>query len=58
MQKFSENFFRRLEVDDISGEYLIKIPVELADQLDWYEDTQIEFLLDGNELVLRERKDD
>jgi len=58
MKNFSENFFRSIEVDDISGDYLIKIPVELADHLDWYEDTQIEFLLDGNELVLRERKDD
>lgn len=58
MKNFSENFFRPLEVDDISGEYFVRIPVELADQLDWYEDTQIEFLLDGNELVLREGKDD
>lgn len=56
MKKKSGEIFESVEVDPISGEYYIKIPEQIMNELEWYEDTQIEFSLDGNEIVLSERK--
>ena len=54
MKKNSENIFESIEVDPISGEYYITIPEEVINELEWYEDTQIKFVIDGNEVILSE----
>ena len=56
MKKNSGEIFEPVEVDPISGEYFIKIPEEVMNELSWYEDTEINFYIDGNEVILSERK--
>ena len=55
MKKNSQNIFEPVEIDPISGEYYIKIPEQIMNELNWYEDTQIQFLIEGDEVVLSEK---
>jgi hypothetical protein len=57
MKKNSGDIFESIEVDPISGEYFIKIPEQIMNELSWYEDTQICFTLEGDEVILTERTD-
>lgn len=56
MKKNPEKNFGVIEVDAISGEYFIKIPEWMMTELSWYEDTEIRIILEGNEIVITERK--
>jgi hypothetical protein len=56
MKKNSENNFESLQVDPVTGQYYVIIPEWIANELSWYEDTEIEFNLEGNEVVLSEKK--
>jgi hypothetical protein len=56
MKKNSEENFQLVQVDPITGEYYIVIPEWLANELSWYEDTEVSFTLDGDEVVLTENK--
>ena len=55
MKKNSGDIFESIEVDPISGEYYITIPEQIMNELEWYEDTNIKFTLDGNEVILTEK---
>jgi hypothetical protein len=50
--------FESIEVDPISGEYYITIPEQIMNELSWYEDTEISFKIEGDEVVLTEREVD
>lgn len=54
MRKKSGEEKRPIEVDPINGEYSIRIPEWMINELSWYEDTEIVFNLEGNELILSE----
>ena len=56
MKKNSGDIFESIEVDPVSGDYFIKIPEEIMNELEWYEDTERCFNLDGNEIILSERQ--
>lgn len=56
MKKNPEKTFGVVEVDAISGEYFVKIPEWMMTELSWYEDTEIRIILEGNEIVVTERK--
>jgi hypothetical protein len=56
MQKKSGENIQFLQTDSISGSYCIKIPEWIVNELSWYEDTEINLTLDGNELILSEKK--
>jgi hypothetical protein len=56
MKKNSGDIFEPIEVDPISGDYFIKIPEQIMNELSWYEDTQICFTLDGDDVILSERE--
>jgi len=56
MEKNSGDIFKSIEVDSISGDYYIKIPEQIMNELSWYEDTEIFFKVEGDEIVLSERK--
>ena len=58
MKKNSGEEIRVIEVDPISGEYYITIPQWITNDLSWYEDTEIKFTLDGNEIILSEKTND
>ena len=55
MKKNSGDIFSPIEIDPISGQYFITIPEQIMNELEWYEDTEIKFTLDGNEVILSER---
>lgn len=54
MKKNSGDIFAPIEIDPITGKYFITIPEQIMNELEWYDDTQIKFTLDGNEVVLSE----
>lgn len=55
MKKKSGENFKALQVDPITGEYYLPIPEWIINELSWYEDTEISFNLEGNEIVISER---
>jgi hypothetical protein len=54
MKKNSGENIKFLQVDPITGEYYVNIPEWIVNELDWYEDTKINFLVESNEIVLSE----
>lgn len=58
MKKNSGKNFGTLGIDPISGEYYVIIPEWIVNELSWYEDTQVRFDLDGNDIILTECSDD
>jgi hypothetical protein len=58
MKKNSPENFETLQVDPISGDYYLVIPEWVANELSWYEDTEISFNIEGDEVVLSEHTDD
>jgi len=58
MKKNSGENFRSLQVDPITGEYYVIIPEWMANELSWYEDTEIKLSLDGDEIILSEKEID
>lgn len=55
MKKNFGEIFESLQIDPISGEYFLTIPESIVNELSWYEDTEISFKLEGNDVVLSER---
>ena len=58
MKKNSGKNFEPLQVDPISGDYYIVIPEWIVNELSWYEDSEINFSLEGTDLVLTENGED
>lgn len=58
MKKNSGNNIKNVEVDPISGDYYVTIPEWIINELSWYEDTEINFTLDGKEVILKENAND
>jgi len=56
MKKNSGENFQPLQVDPINGDYYVVIPEWMANELSWYEDTEISISLDGSEIILSEKK--
>lgn len=54
MQKNSGDIFESVQVDPITGQYYVVIPERIMNELSWYEDTQIRFTIEGDEVVLTE----
>lgn len=55
MQKKSGEIFESVQVDPITGKYFIFLPEQIVNELEWYEDTEIRMIMDGNDLILSER---
>lgn len=58
MKKNSPENFESLQVDPISGDYYLVIPEWVANELSWYEDTEISFSVEGDEVILTEHTED
>ena len=54
MKKNSEEIFESIQVDPITGQYFLVIPEQIMNELSWYEDTEVKFLLDGQDVILSE----
>ena len=58
MKKNSGKNFESLQVDPSTGEYYVVIPEWIVNELSWYEDSEINFSLEGTDLVLTEKEED
>jgi len=54
MQKNIPDEKRPIEVDTVTGEYLIRLPEWVVNDQGWYEDTEVTFKTDGDELIITE----
>ena len=57
MKKNPGEIFESVQVDPITGDYYVIIPESIANELSWYEDTEISFKVEGNDVILTERED-
>lgn len=57
MKKNPGEIFESVQVDPISGDYYVIIPESVSNELSWYEDTEIQFKIEGDEVILTERTD-
>ena len=57
MQKNSEKIFSTIEVDPVTGDYHVTIPEVIINEMQWYEETKLRWLVDGDEIVLTEEKE-
>ena len=39
----------------MTGEYFLVVPEWVINELSWYEDTEVGFAVEGNEVLLREK---
>jgi hypothetical protein len=58
MKKNSGENFQLVQVDPITGEYYIIIPEWVANDLSWYEDTEVYLSVEGGDLVITEKESD
>lgn len=55
MKKNSENI-QPIQENPINGEYYVIIPEWIMNELSWYEDTEIKFVVESNEVIISENK--
>jgi antitoxin component of MazEF toxin-antitoxin module len=58
MEKNPDKNFTVVEVDPATNEYCVKIPEWIINDMGWYEGTELEWNVEGNEIILKEIKDD
>ena len=51
-----KRFIVELTEDVASGELVLPVPEEILNEMDWYEGTELEWHVEGDELILREPK--
>ncbi len=56
-KNFGENF-QTVQVDPITGDYYITIPEWIANDLSWYEDTEVLLSIEGGDLIITEKSFD
>ena len=57
MKKNSGKIFETIQVDSITNHYYVELPEWVVNDFGWYEGSEIELTLDGNEIVITERDD-
>ena len=55
MQKNPGQNFSTVEVDPVTGEYVIQVPEWIISEFGWYEGTEINMEVDGDAIVITER---
>ena len=55
MQKNPGENFSTVEVDPVTGEYVIKVPEWIISEFGWYEGTEINMEVDGDAIVVTEQ---
>ena len=58
MEKNPGENFTTVEVDPISGEYVIKIPEWILSEYEWYEGTEVNMEVEGDCIVITEVRGD
>ena len=57
MQKNNPDENRPIEIDTVSGEYFVRIPEWIINDQGWFEDTELGFRIDGDELIIEEHEE-
>lgn len=52
MQKNSGPIISVVEVDPIDGNYVIKLPESVVNDLGWYDGTEVVISVDGSEIIV------
>lgn len=50
----STTFRTSLEEDVVTGELILVIPERIISEMGWYEGTELEWTIEGNEIILRD----
>ena len=56
MRKNFEEIFSTIEVDTISGQYFTIIPEQVINDLNLYEESEIQWNVDGHEAIMKVRE--
>ena len=56
MKKNFEEIFSTIEIDPVTDRYHINIPEEIMNEYGWYEDTELQWVGDGDELMIQEKE--
>ena len=56
MQKNFGEIFSTIEIDTVSGEYYTTIPEQVINDLNLYEESEIQWNVDGDEAIIKEKK--
>ena len=57
MQKNSAENFSTIEVDPVTGEYVVVIPEWVISEFGWYEGTEVNMVVETGCIVITELKD-
>lgn len=57
MQKNPGENFSTVEVDAVTGEYVVQVPEWIISEFGWYEGTQLNLEVDGDSILITELKD-
>lgn len=50
----STTFTSTIEEDVVTGELIVVIPEKVINDLGWYEGTELDWSIEGNEIILRD----
>jgi len=56
MKKNFEEIFSTIEIDQATDRYHITVPEEVMNEFGWYEDTELQWVVDGDELMIQEKE--
>ena len=55
LKNFSE-IFSTIEVDTVTGEYYTIIPEQVINEMDLYEDTELQWRIESDEIIIKEKE--
>ena len=56
LKNFSE-IFSTIEVDTVTGEYYTVIPEQVINEMNLYEDTELQWRIESDEIIIKEKED-
>ena len=56
MKKNFDKIFSTIEIDRVTGEYYTVIPENLMNEFGWYEDTELKWTVDSDEIIIQEKE--
>ena len=55
MKKNPDEIFTSIEIDPVTGEYFTIIPEWIINEQGWYEETELQFNIDSDEVIITEK---
>ena len=55
LKNFSE-IFTTIEVDTVTGEYYTIIPEQVINEMNLYEDTELQWRIESDEIIIKEKE--